>query len=71
MVIDNTNNTFTSTVDGKISRTLALAEGTYTRDELASQIEAVVNSDEELLGRSVSVSVSVYRARPPGSGDRW
>ena len=57
IVIDNTNNTIQFTIDGRASSTLTLASGTYTRQELADHLEALINNDEELAGRSVSVTL--------------
>jgi flagellar hook-associated protein 2 len=57
-VIDSSNNTFTLTVDGVGSNTIELAEGTYTRDELAAELEAKLRADEKIGRREVSVSVS-------------
>ncbi len=56
-VIDNTNDTITFTVDGKTSSTITLASGTYTRANLAQELQAKINGNAELAGRQVSVSV--------------
>jgi len=57
-VIDATNNILTLTLDGQESNDLLLAEGTYTRAELATHLENVINGAPELPGRKVSVSVT-------------
>ena len=57
-VIDSGNNRLRLTLDGQESNDLLLAEGTYTRAELAAHLETVINSAPELPGREVSVSVS-------------
>ncbi|MFG0333795.1 MAG: flagellar filament capping protein FliD [Maioricimonas sp. JB049] len=55
-VIDSSNNTLDLTIDGaKISVTLA--EGTYTEQELASQLESVINAHPEMIGREVIAGV--------------
>lgn len=56
-VIDNTNNTITLTVDGKTSSTITLASGTYTRANLAQELQAKINANADLVGRQVSASV--------------
>ncbi|MEX2288669.1 MAG: flagellar filament capping protein FliD [Planctomycetaceae bacterium] len=56
-VIDASNSELTITVDGRTSATLALAAGTYTREQLAAHLEAVINADAKPAGRSISVSL--------------
>ncbi len=56
-VIDGTNNTFEITVDGKSSAVLTLAAGTYTQEQLAAHVEAVINAVVSSSARSVAVSV--------------
>ena len=60
-VVDASNDTFTITVDGKLSETLTLTHGTYTRQQLADHLESVINSESSLAGRQVSVSLSNNR----------
>lgn len=55
-VIDSTNNQFEITVDGIVSQTLTLADGTYTSDELAAHLESVINGSSTLGVHDVSVS---------------
>lgn len=56
-VINGTNNTLTLSIDGKASSTLTLGSGTYTRQQLAEHLQAVIASDQALTGREVTVSV--------------
>ncbi|HZT83021.1 MAG TPA: flagellar filament capping protein FliD, partial [Gemmataceae bacterium] len=73
-VIDSTNNTFTITLDGVASGTLTLAAGTYTPDQLAQQVQGLVNNDAALAGRQVAVSLSggklVFTSASYGSASR-
>jgi flagellar hook-associated protein 2 len=55
-VIDGSNNTFSLTLDGKASGDLTLGEGTYTQDQLAAEVERVINSATTLSGRAVHVA---------------
>lgn len=57
-VIDSSNNEFQITVDGTVSEMLTLEEGTYTTEELAQQLQTVINNSDELSGRGVEVSVA-------------
>jgi flagellar hook-associated protein 2 len=56
-LIDGTNNELTFTLDGK-TVTVTLAEGTYTREELAAEVEAVAIAHPELVGRRLSAGLS-------------
>ena len=58
IVIDDQNNEFEITVDGVSSGVLKLTEGTYTRQELAQQLQLAINASSELGVRDVSVSLS-------------
>lgn len=58
VVIDENNSEFTITVDGQESDTLTIPQGTYTQEELAEQVQAVINNSESLGNRDVSVSVT-------------
>ena len=60
-VIDGTNDTLTLTLDSFTSSDLKLTHGTYTQEELAAELQAVINSDSELNGREVSVTVDSNR----------
>lgn len=55
-VIDASNRTLELLVDGA-EATVSLSDGTYTRQELADHLEAVINNSSELLGRSVTVGL--------------
>lgn len=55
-VIDSSNRTIDLELDGATG-TITLDEGTYTRQELADHIEAVVNGSNNFSGRTVSVSL--------------
>jgi flagellar hook-associated protein 2 len=57
-VIDSSNNSFTVSIDSQTSAALTLADGTYTRQELADHLESAINGDSTLIGREVSVSLS-------------
>lgn len=57
-VINSSNNSLTISIDNQASAQLTLADGSYTRQELASHIESVINGDATLIGRQVSVSLS-------------
>ncbi len=58
IVIDDQNNEFEITVDGVSSGVLKLTEGTYTRQELAQQLQLAINASSELGVRDVSVSLA-------------
>jgi len=55
-IIDSSNNELTLTIDNA-ELTVTLAEGTYTEEELAAQLESVINAHPDTRGRSVSVGV--------------
>jgi len=56
LVIDETNNHLKITLDEKTSAELTIASGSYTSgDELASEIERVINADSSLDGSTISV----------------
>jgi flagellar hook-associated protein 2 len=57
IVIDGTNDEFSITLDGKTTDTLALTAGTYTRQEFADHVQAVINDTANASGRAVSVSL--------------
>ncbi|SFI37237.1 flagellar filament capping protein FliD [Planctomicrobium piriforme] len=56
-VIDSSNNSLRLNLDG-VETTVTLQEGTYTRAELADQVEAVINGNSTFVGRTVSVGVN-------------
>ncbi|TWU02154.1 flagellar filament capping protein FliD [Stieleria varia] len=57
VVIDETNNEFTVTLDGIVSETLTLASGTYTQSEIAAHFQNTINGSETLGVHQVAVSV--------------
>jgi flagellar hook-associated protein 2 len=56
-VLTSSNNTLTITIDGKLSSTITLATGTYTRVALAQELESQINANKDLAGRRVAVSL--------------
>ena len=52
------NSSFSLSLDGVDSGVLTLAEGRYTQEELATELQSVINSSSELAGRNVTVSVN-------------
>lgn len=58
VVIDDSNNSLQITVDGIVSETLTIANGTYTQAEIASQLETTINSSTELGVHNVLVGLS-------------
>lgn len=56
-VIDESNDTLTLNLDG-VETTVTLVRGSYSREELAEQLESAINGSRDLVGRSVSVGVS-------------
>jgi flagellar hook-associated protein 2 len=57
-VIDSTNNTFSLNIDGQNTGTITLTSGTYTQQQLASEIQSEINSTVSSKGSSVTVTVS-------------
>jgi len=55
-VIDATNDQLPLKLDGRDS-TLTLAHGTYSRNEIASLLQATINSSADYLGRKATVSL--------------
>lgn len=55
-VIDSSNKTLDLELDGATG-TITLDEGTYTREELAAHIEALINSSTAFSGRTVNTSL--------------
>jgi flagellar hook-associated protein 2 len=58
ITIDNTNNTFSVSVNGVTSAPIAITAGTYTPDQLAAQIQQQINSSSSMAGNLVSVTVN-------------
>jgi len=56
IVIDETNNKLKITLDEKMSAELTIATGSYTSgEELAAELERVINSDSNLDGSTINV----------------
>ena len=56
--IDATNNQLTITVDGQVSATITLTQGSFTRQQLADELETRINGDTTLGSRNVAVTLS-------------
>ena len=61
VVVDETNNEFTISVDGESSETLTLPPGTYTQEEIAQQLQSVINNSSSLGNRNVTVGINNNR----------
>ncbi len=57
-VLDNTNNSFTITLNGQISNTIALGAGAYTRQALVQALQSAINADTKLAGRAATVGLN-------------
>lgn len=55
-VLTSANNTFSATIDGQSTGTLTLTEGSYTQDQMAAELERVINAAPGLTGRTVRVA---------------
>lgn len=55
-VLTSANNTFSATIDGQSTGTLTLSEGSYTQDQMAAELERVINASPGLSGRTVRVA---------------
>ncbi|QDT53796.1 Flagellar hook-associated protein 2 [Caulifigura coniformis] len=58
IVIDGTNDTLAAKLDGRTATDITITHGTYTRAELASALEAALNSHEAFSGRIASVGLA-------------
>lgn len=58
IVIDDNNNQLQITLDGIVSETLTLANGTYTQEELAAHVQSTINQSDELGVHRSIVSLS-------------
>lgn len=58
LVIDDNNNQLQITLDGIVTESLTLANGTYTAEELASHVQSTINQSEELGVHQAIVSLS-------------
>ncbi|MEQ1905019.1 MAG: flagellar filament capping protein FliD [Pirellulaceae bacterium] len=57
IVIDALNKGFEISVDGVKSEVLTLSEGSYTSAQLATHLQSIINSSQELGNRKVTVAV--------------
>ena len=55
--ITSSNNEFQINVDGAESEVLTLSEGVYTQQEIADQLQSLINASSELANREVTVSL--------------
>jgi len=62
-VIDDTNNSFSLTIDGTSTGPLTLASGTYTAAQLAAEVQSVINAVSYARGSSVTVSLDAGKLR--------
>lgn len=53
--IDDSNSSFSISIDGSESRTLKLAAGDYTPDELATHLQQVIDDSQDRRGQAVTV----------------
>ena len=58
ITIDPNNDTFALKVNGAQSSAITLTQGTYTRSQLAAELQSRINSDSTLKTASAAVSVS-------------
>jgi len=54
--IDSSNDSLKINLDG-VETTVSLAHGTYSRSQLADQVEGVINGSRDVAGRTVSVGI--------------
>ena len=59
VTVDADNNSLTFKVDGETSASIELTAGTYTRDELATEIQTQLNGNDALNAADRQVSVGV------------
>lgn len=58
ITIDGNNDTFALSINGTASTTLNLAQGTYTRENLAKMLQTAINNDTNLKAKGYTVAVS-------------
>ncbi len=58
MVIDASNNSFSLTLNGTASSTLTLAQGSFSRTEVAGMLQAAINNDSAIKGKGYAVNVT-------------
>jgi flagellar hook-associated protein 2 len=62
-VVDADNDTFTIVVDGVTANSVTLTQGNYTTaSDLAAEIEAQINGDDDLVDNGITVDVSFDNA---------
>lgn len=70
-VVGATNDTFTIKVDGVVSGTITLTQGTYTGAQLAAELQSRINGDSALKAAGSSVSVEFDGSRFILTSDRY
>lgn len=63
IVVDSSNNEFELVVDDVSSGTITITEGTYTRAELITQVQAAIDADTALSGLGVTVAEDSNKLR--------
>lgn len=58
LVIDASNNTFSLTLNGTASSTLTLAQGSFSKTEIATMLQAAINNDPAIKAKGSAVSVT-------------
>lgn len=58
IVIDANNNTFSLTLNGTASSTLTLAQGSFSKTEVATMLQAAINNDPAIKAKGSAVSVT-------------
>lgn len=58
LVIDASNNTFALTLNGTASSTLTLAQGSFSRTEVAGMLQAAINNDSAIKAKGYAVNVT-------------
>jgi flagellar hook-associated protein 2 len=58
MVIDASNNSFSLTLNGTASSTLTLAQGSFSRTEVAGMLQAAINNDSAIKAKGYAVNVT-------------
>jgi len=63
IIIDGSNKEFQLKVDGRESGVLQLREGTYTQEQLAAELQSIINAAPALGNRNLSVAVDGGKLR--------
>jgi flagellar hook-associated protein 2 len=58
ITIDATNNTFAIKINATSSSNISLAQGSYTRDTLATMLESAINNDTNLKAKGLGVTAT-------------